>query len=122
MRALPQAAAAASAHARAVVKALRDILPPPPNFELERQVLAQAGGPRPLAGRHVTHEPEQRRFVVRGTICGVDVTQPFVGGYDYVPSLTDAGEAAINAARAITGEGFTDVVLNGSRRWSGPNG
>jgi len=119
---LPQAAAHARAKTASIIKALRDILPPPPNWELERQVLAQAGGPKPLAGWHTTHEPEERRFIVRGTVCGVDVTQPFVGGYSYVPSLTDAGEAAVRAAGRITGEGFTDIVLNGSRRWTGPYG
>lgn len=122
MNALPQATAAAQAHAAAIVRALRDALPPPPNYELEREVLAQAGRPRPLAGWVTTHEPEQRRYVTHGTVCDIPVTAPFVGGYDHVPSLTQAADDAIHRVCAITGEGYTDVVLHGRRRWIGPMG
>jgi hypothetical protein len=119
----PRAARAAdSARAREIIKALRDVPPPPPSWEHEREVLAEAGGPRPLAGAVVTHEPENRRFIVHGTICDIVVTPPFIGGYEHVPSVCDAGHAAVRAVCRVTGEGFNDVLFNGRHRWSGPDG
>lgn len=115
-------AGAAQARTAALVRALRDVEPKLPDFDIERIALAAAGGAKPLAGWHTTHEPEERRYSVLGTICDVPVTQTFVAGYDDGPSLSEVGVAAVNAARRITDESLTDVLLNGRRRWSGPMG
>ena len=115
-------AGAAQARTAALVRALRDVEPKLPDFDIERIALAAAGGAKPLAGWSTHHEPEERRYSVQGTICDVPVTQTFVAGYDDGPSLSEVGVAAVNAARRITDESLTDVLLNGRRRWSGPMG
>jgi hypothetical protein len=116
---LPKALAARQ---RELVRALRDVVAPDHNWELEREALAQAGGPRPLAGTHTHHEPELRRYTVRGTVCDAPVTAPFVCDYDTGLNLSDTSENALRAAIAVTAEDFTDVMINGRRRWTGPMG
>lgn len=121
---LPRAVAAAQAsHTRNLIEILRGS-PVLPDWSAEREARDQPHDPRKptRAGWDTHHEPEQRRFTVYGTVDSVPMTQGFIGGYEHIPSLSDAGEAAIHIVRRLTGEDFSDILQYGRRRWFGPMG
>jgi len=111
------------AHIREIVRILRTLQPPPlPDYEHEREIQAQSRGPV-RGGYETVHVPEERRYECWGTIDRVRVCGPYVARYwPAGPSLNDACESAIYAARRLTGEKFNDIVIYGHRKWTGPMG
>lgn len=114
---------------QALAQALREMAQPVgpvlTDFAAEREARDQSyeDGRRTRAGWNTYHLPEERRYVTYGTVDGAEVTGPYVTHFDTGPGLGDACDAAINAARKQTGEGYTDVVIApGNSKWIGPMG